>query len=48
MQQISIYINERLKLNKDSKIAMKKIGFREFIKILSERGTKFGQYQNEV
>ena len=44
MKTINTYIIERLKLNKDSKIKDEVIGFKEFIKLLQEEKTKWGEF----
>lgn len=44
MKTINTYIIERLKLNNDSKIKDEIIGFKEFIKLLQEEKTKWGEF----
>lgn len=44
MKTINTYIIERLKLNNDSKIKDEVIGFKEFINLLQEEKTKWGEF----
>jgi len=47
MKHIIQHINERLKLNKDSKVVERKINFKEFIKLIDGK-SKYGKFKSNL
>lgn len=47
MKHIIQHINERLKLNKDSKVIERKINFKEFIKLIDGK-SKYGKFKSNL